>query len=169
VNYLDALLARLKMVMDTHPDDGGQVLLADGVEDCYEAITRLRANLARAEEKCDALAAEIAALKAHDLMAQMWAALAEHQEQADKDGHGESWRKMCEQRTVYSTYEARTAACHAAQNTEETAAEGKWAAAWAMAWAAEDAFRSVVENSNFRRNVEKAIDAIRRATEVQNG
>jgi hypothetical protein len=35
------------MVMDTHPDDGGQVLLADGVEDCYEAITRLRANLAQ--------------------------------------------------------------------------------------------------------------------------
>ena len=44
---LDALLARLKMVMDTHPDDGGQVLLADGVEDCYEAITRLRADLAQ--------------------------------------------------------------------------------------------------------------------------
>jgi hypothetical protein len=44
---LDALLARLKMVMDTHPDDGGQVLLADGVEDCYEAITRLRAELAQ--------------------------------------------------------------------------------------------------------------------------
>ena len=41
---LDALLARMKIVMDTHPDDGGQVLLADGVEDCYEAITRLRAE-----------------------------------------------------------------------------------------------------------------------------
>jgi hypothetical protein len=46
VSDLDALLARLKMEMDTHPDDGGQVLLADGIEDCYEAITRLRAEVA---------------------------------------------------------------------------------------------------------------------------
>ncbi len=86
---LDALLARLKMVMDTHPDDGGQVLLADGVEDCYEAITRLRADLATVWcERCefakrideadadlaqrtaerDALAAEVAALKAEEML-----------------------------------------------------------------------------------------------------
>ena len=53
---LDALLARLKMVMDTHPDDGGQVLLADGVEDCYEAITSLRAELAALKARADPLA-----------------------------------------------------------------------------------------------------------------
>ena len=29
----------------------------------------------------------------------MWLALANYQLYADADGHGESWRKMCEQRT----------------------------------------------------------------------
>ena len=60
---LDALLARLKMVMDTHPDDGGQVLLADGVEDCYEAITRLRADLAKANARIEALESEASTLE----------------------------------------------------------------------------------------------------------
>lgn len=32
-------------------------------------------------------------------LTQMWDALARYQTYADKDGHGETWRAMCEQRT----------------------------------------------------------------------
>ena len=109
---LDALLARLKMVMDTHPDDGGQVLLADGVEDCYEAITRLRA--------------ELAALKANDPLAEMWRELSEYQPMADAYGYGEAWRRMCEERTPGLAMHASLAA------TQDAAKAGAWAAAHAQ-------------------------------------
>ena len=144
---LDALLARLKMVMDTHPDDGGQVLLADGVEDCYEAITRLRA--------------ELAALKAQpDPLAEMWRELEEYQPLADRDGHGESWAKMCEERTdeaAWAAYTARQgsshvrAAAYCAWHQAQFDAEARRKSKKALVWATD------------------AVAAIRRAKEVQNG
>lgn len=40
----------------------------------------------------------------------MWETLAKYQPYADADGHGESWRKMCEQRTREAVAEAEAAA-----------------------------------------------------------
>jgi chorismate mutase len=114
------------MVMDTNPDDGGQVLLADGVEDCYEAMTRLRAELAQRTAERAALAAEVAALKANDQLAEMWWKLSKYQEQADRDGHGESWRRMCEERTTGVALAASLAA------TQDAAKAAAWAAAHAQ-------------------------------------
>jgi hypothetical protein len=57
----------------------------------------------------------------------MWAELARYQPYANKDGHGESWRTMCSERTREATWAARAAAMAA------------WDAAWAAraaAWAA---------------------------------
>jgi chorismate mutase len=104
--------------------------------DYYAALTALVAER-------DALAAEIAALKAQrdeafksainaalraddhnaDPLAKMWAALAEYQPQADRDGHGESWRRMCAERTE--------AAAEEAANCVREMSE--WDAAWAVA------------------------------------
>jgi hypothetical protein len=55
-------------------------------------------------------------------LTKMWEALARYQSYADKDGHGESWRVMCERRTEEAAVAAATAAV--------------WAVAWAVAWAA---------------------------------
>jgi hypothetical protein len=80
------------------------------------------------------LRAEVAALKANDPLAEMWRELAEYQPQADRDGHGESWRRMCEERTEQS---ARDAAWDAS-------AEAR-AAARAAGYAARDAACAVAE------------------------
>jgi hypothetical protein len=53
-----------------------------------------------------ALLSENAALKASDPLAEMWRELAEYQTQADADGHGESWRIMCSERTTPAAWEA---------------------------------------------------------------
>jgi hypothetical protein len=61
----------------------------------------------------------------------MWETLAKYQPYADADGHGETWRVMCEERTEEATWAARaaaTAACDAAWAAR--------AAAWAVARAA---------------------------------
>ena len=158
---LTALLARLKTVMDTHPDDGGQVLLADGVEDCYEAITRLRAELAAEQSDRSAteeiarqrgavinalcadiadLKTEVAALKAHDPLAEMWRELSEYQSLADRYGHGESWRKMCEERTAELAWEAMREARNAARDAAWAAATAAAEAAWAASSAAQHAY-----------------------------
>jgi hypothetical protein len=114
---------------------------------------KLRAELAQRTAERDTFAAELAALKAHDPLAEMWAALEEYQPMADRDGHGESWAKMCRQRTEGAALAAASASAAA------SAADAAWAAAWAAsraaprtaAWAAARAADSV--------------DAIRRAKE----
>jgi hypothetical protein len=58
-------------------------------------------------------------------LTQMWAALARYQPYADKDGHGESWRVMCSERT-----------------TEAAAAAAVEAAAWAAKAGADVAYWS---------------------------
>jgi chorismate mutase len=86
----------------------------------------LERELAQRTAERNALAAEVAAIKAHDPLAEMWRELAEYQPQADRDGHGESWRIMCEERTeeaagrawwasqrVFARDEARVAAARA--------------------------------------------------------
>jgi hypothetical protein len=69
-------------------------------------VMRLRADLAQRTAERDALAAEVAALKANDPLAEMWRELAEYQPFADRDGHGESWRIMCSERTTPAAWEA---------------------------------------------------------------
>jgi hypothetical protein len=108
----------------------------------------LRADLARANAERDDLAAEIAALKAQpDPLAEMWRELSEYQEQADRDGHGESWRTMCRERTV-------EAAGHAAQNAQRF-------------WARHAGFYCVQATGKGAFQARSAIDSIRRAKEVQ--
>jgi hypothetical protein len=93
-------------------------------------ITRLRADLAQRTADRDALAAEVAALKANDPLAEMWAALTEYQPQADRDGHGESWRIMCSKRTQAAAWAAaRYATRPAAWDAADVAASAAWAAA----------------------------------------
>jgi hypothetical protein len=92
--------------------------------------------------------AELAALKAQrDPLAEMWAALAEYQPQADRDGHGESWAKMCAERTV-------EAAGHAAQNALRF-------------WARQAGFSCVQATGKGAFQARSAIDSIRRAKEAK--
>jgi hypothetical protein len=113
--------------------------------DYREAMLRgenasLRADLAQHT-------AELAALKAHDPLAEMWRELSEYQEQADRDGHGESWKRMCEERT-------EAAACNAAHAAREFSRESAWSASYAVREAAQ-------------MSATAAIAAIRRAKEAR--
>jgi hypothetical protein len=67
-------------------------------------------------------------------LTQMWDALSRYQPYADADGHGESWRVMCEERT----YKAAVTAGLVAQ-AKRSAAYAE-AAVWAAAAAAETAW-----------------------------
>ena len=139
-------------------------------EELRREIDRLRADLAQRTAECDQairereeananarlyrddrerLAARVEELERRDPLAEMWAALAQYQPIADRDGHGESWARMCEQRTV----EAAQAAMRSSPR-----------AAYAAGWACEAV--SVLESAG-RPQAEGAIAAIRRAKEVQ--
>jgi len=67
--------------------------------------------------------AERDALKPHDPLAEMWRELEAYQPQADREGHGESWARMCSERT-------KEAAEEAANCVREMS---EWDAAWAVA------------------------------------
>jgi hypothetical protein len=96
----------------------------------------------------DALAAEVAALKA-DPLAEMWRELAEYQPMADRDGHGESWRIMCELRTEEAASSARYVATMA-RTARDAVAFAEW----------------VMSDKNAAR-ASRAIAAIRRAKEAK--
>jgi len=67
------------------------------------------------------LVAEIAALKARaDPLAEMWRELSEYQEQANTNGHGESWAKMCAERTAKAAWAAIDGAGYVAGNKVES-------------------------------------------------
>jgi predicted RNA-binding protein len=97
----------------------------------HHLIAHVPVHFARElERELNAANAEVAALKAQrdeafkrainavlraddnksDPLAEMWAALAEYQPMADRDGHGESWRKMCKERNPKASFEALAAA-----------------------------------------------------------
>jgi hypothetical protein len=99
----------------------------------------------------DALAAQLAALKAHDPLAEMWRELSEYQPMADRDGHGESWAKMCRERTTLAAWAA-------ASDADAAAAEAAWDAARGAGCAERDAAFSA-------QHADIAIDVIRRAKE----
>jgi hypothetical protein len=88
-----------------------------------QEIDRLRAQVAalkandltaemwaRAGDEIHRLRAENAALKANDPLAEMWRELAEYQPMADADGYGEAWAKMCSERTKQAARDAGFAA-----------------------------------------------------------
>jgi hypothetical protein len=104
-----------------------------------------------AADEIDRLRAEVAALKANDPLAEMWRELAEYQPQADADGHGESWRRMCNERTG------------AAARVAERAAYPSSAAS-AAGWATDAAV--ALANAG-QAEAESAIFSIRRAKEGQ--
>jgi hypothetical protein len=116
---------------------------------CEETSRRLAFHA-----EVERLRAEVAALKAHDPLAEMWAALAEYQPQAEKNGHGESWRRMCEERT-----EAAANAAAWARGASPTNIEWSWAS-----MAADAAARAAKEAAIF---AQRAIAAIRHAKEVK--
>jgi len=91
-------------------------------------------NAERMVEENKRLRAELAALKAKDdPLAEMWRELSEYQPQADRNGHGESWRRMCAERTEEA---ARAAARAATVARAAWAAWAAWAASERTAWAA---------------------------------
>jgi hypothetical protein len=112
-----------------------------------EGLDPSAADVQSAIEEIDRLRAEVAALKANDPLAEMWRELEAYQEQANRDGHGESWRRMCEERT-------QAAACNAAHAAREFSRESAWSASYAVREAAQ-------------MSATAAIAAIRRAKEGQ--
>jgi hypothetical protein len=104
------------------------------------------------------LRAELAALKKADPLAEMWRELSEYQERADKDGHGESWRIMCEERTeeaAWTAYMARQGSSHV-----RAAAYCAWQQAQRDATARRLSKQAVALAAD-------AVEAIRRAKEGQ--
>jgi hypothetical protein len=63
----------------------------------------------------------------------MWLALAEYQFYADADGHGESWRRMCEQRTQKAIKAAQAQAKGWLAEIAKTAEKAR-ATAWAPSY-----------------------------------
>jgi hypothetical protein len=130
-----------------------------------DEIARLRALWCEEKSKAmtfhaevERLRAEVADLKANhsetpkgcNPLAEMWRELAEYQPIADRDGHGESWARMCSERTEAAAWEAEAEARKASR-------KAAWTAAWAAATALADATEWAVE----------AIDAIRDAKEAK--
>jgi hypothetical protein len=117
-------------------------------------IDKADAELAQRLVAQDALATELAALKAHDPLAEMWRELEAYQPQADRDGHGDSWRRMCAERTKEAAHAAAWA-----RGASLTASEWSWASR-----AADAAARAATEAAIC---AQRAIAAIRRAKEGQ--
>jgi hypothetical protein len=109
------------------------------------------------------LRAEVAALKAQpDPLAEMWRELSEYQPQADADGHGESWARMCEERTEDAAERAQEVAEVASISSGlADPYVAAMSARWAVAW-----------RQHSEQNTQRAIaainaSAIRRAKEVK--
>jgi hypothetical protein len=100
-----------------------------------------------------AMLAENAALKARDPLAEMWRELSEYQPMADADGHGESWRIMCELRTV-------NAALDASGFTRGWSANATMWVGLSLSYRGTNAEKSA-------QHAREAIDSIRRAKEGQ--
>jgi hypothetical protein len=88
----------------------------------------------------------------------MWAALAEYQPQADADGHGESWARMCAARTQVAAF---TAYAYAPSDADEAAL------AAARAIGADDTESRAARESLANLEAWNAIDAIRKAKEAK--
>jgi hypothetical protein len=142
----------LRMALEQMEAKAGLVWGPEWMEEVAAALRALldeNAELAQRTAERDALAAEVAALKANDPLAEMWRELSEYQPFADRDGHGESWRRMCEERTQEAAWAARYVATMA-RTARDAAAFAEW----------------VMSDKNAAR-ASRAIDAIRRAKEAR--
>jgi hypothetical protein len=156
VERLRAEVAALKAQADPQTDAQVQEQVAAIVHAAMrfarEDVTpEWQAGNSHAEYRARQAATEIAemlrcALEAHDPLAEMWRELAEYQPQADRDGHGESWAKMCQERTQAAAYAA---------------------AYWASPMAAEEAAQAATEATEAAICAQRASDAIRRAKEAK--
>ena len=90
---------------------------------------------------------------------EMWAALLAYLPQATANGHGESWRKMCSEKTADAAFAAAWAAYDA------YAAFAAGIAAAAAAFAAADA--ADADGPRADRYAQKAIDRINKAKEIE--
>jgi hypothetical protein len=97
-----------------------------------------------AADELDRLRAEVDALKKADPLAEMWWKLSKYQEQADRDGHGESWRAMCSEKT-------QSAAWYAAEFVPEAAARDAAAAAGTAAICAQRAIAAIRKAKEAKR------------------
>jgi chorismate mutase len=122
----------------------------------WQEIDRLRAELAQRTAERDALAAEVAAIKANDPLAEMWRELSEYQPMADADGYGEAWRIMCRERTARAAERAHDVLLPASSSSSYAPWLAALSARWAIEW-----------EETSRRNVREAIDSIRRAKEAK--
>jgi hypothetical protein len=78
-------------------------------------VAALKAERDVARQNADALRKTLAEAQSHaetrtDPLAEMWTALAEYQPQADRDGHGDTWARMCRERTKEASQAASSAA-----------------------------------------------------------
>jgi hypothetical protein len=91
---------------------------------------------------------------------EMWAALIAYFPQATANGHGESWAKMCNEKTAAATYAAADAAATyaAADAAAADAAAATYAADWAATYAAAANAAAAADWA------QKAIDWIKKAT-----
>ena len=106
------------------------------------------------------LRAELAALKAQpDPLAEMWRELSEYQPQADRDGHGESWARMCSERTEEAASAASLAALESAEAASAARAAAESAASESVASAASESAASWASA--------QSIAAIRKAKEAK--
>jgi hypothetical protein len=71
-----------------------------------------------------------------DKTAEMWAAFEAYQATADKEGHGDSWRVMCKERTEKAAWVASLIRTSAAAPAGSAAVRGAWASRAAAAAAA---------------------------------
>jgi len=108
------------------------------------------------EREVARLTAEVAALKAHDPLAEMWRELSDYQPFADRDGHGGSWRRMCAQRTDEAAWAASRVASRAARYASRAAR-----------YAARASRHAVVAVRAATLDAACAVGDIRRAKEVQ--
>jgi hypothetical protein len=108
------------------------------------------------ERELNAAKAEIAALKEADPLAEMWRELAEYQPQANADGHGESWARMCSERTAPAAERAHDVLLPMSSSSSYEPWLAALSARWAIEW-----------GETSRRNVREAIAAIRCAKEAK--
>lgn len=94
---------------------------------------------------------------------EMWVALLAYLPQAISNGHGESWAKMCSERTAATAYAAAGAAW-AATAAATAAADADRAAAW-VAYAAYAADATADAAAEYW--AQKAIDSIKSITVVK--
>ena len=100
-------------------------------------------------------------------LTEMWEALAAYQPHADAAGHGESWARMCTEKTIDDAYVAATAAYAADAAAAAAAATAAYAAADAVAAgiaevAAYAAAEAVAADAVYW--AQKAIDLIKKIT-----